>query len=114
LYFGYRDDSVRAISGNFDRAFEESWIDNPQSKRLIKAIDNSEVIAGCVIKSPVLGIMPPQWLSGDVKGLITMIFYPYMDDKYYCGEVFGDNALPYILEIARTKDIYMTLVHHFK
>jgi hypothetical protein len=113
IYFGELENSLMGISSTFDTTFKEHWIDNPTSRRIIKAIDNSEVIKGNVIESPILGTMPPQWLSGTTKGVLMILFADFMDGKYYCGEYFGDNALPFILEIARTKDVYMTLAHYF-
>jgi hypothetical protein len=115
LHFGKVEGEIRGLSTAFDIEFDESWIDNPTSKRLIKAIDKSDVIQGCVIKSPILGIMPPQWLSGTVKALMLLVYSKHtVENEYYCGEFFGDNALPYMLEIARTKDIYVSLNHNFK
>jgi hypothetical protein len=114
IHFGHLDEEVWCVPGDFDSACKPNWIDNPISKRIIKGIDNSEVTAGRVIESPVLGQISPRELSGTTKCVISMIFASYMDGKYFCGSLIGDNAAPYILEIARTKDIYMTIVNHFK
>jgi hypothetical protein len=113
IYFGQRE-SLHTISDHFDMVFTSEWIDNTLSREMILGVDNSEVIKGNVIESPVFGTMPPQWLSGGVKGLILMAFDDSMNGDYFYGEQFGDNTLPYMLKIARNKDIYVALDHYFK
>lgn len=93
----------------FDNQYEDEWITNELSKMMIKDVDKSEVISSRVIDSPVLGAITPKDLSGGVKTLMLMAF----DDSgnIFNGSACGDNCAHWILKIAETKDITITLHH---
>ena len=95
---------VPKIDGYFDSVFKSNWVTTDFARKIIKEIDKTEVIAENVLESPVLGIMPPQWLSGGTKGLLVLK-YGTRPDIVLRSSTFGDNCAPYILEIAREKDI---------
>lgn len=109
IYYGSLPDEVKSASVYFDFNFELDWLDNELNREMIKDIDKSEVIAGNMIKSSVLGIIPPQWLSGGVKALICM-------NSDTSGLIFnlsncGDNCAKWVYEIAKHKDLLVT-THH--
>lgn len=56
---------------------------------MIKDVDDSDVLSGECIKSPVLGQIPPECLSGGVKTLLLMLNEP---DKIFNAFVCGDNC----------------------
>ena len=58
----------------FDNRYEDEWITNELSIRIIKAVDKSEVISSHLIQSPVLGTISTKELSGSVKTLMLMAF----------------------------------------
>lgn len=93
----------------FDNQYEDEWITNELSKSMIKDVDKSEVISSRVIDSPVLGAITPKELSGGVKTLMLMAF----DDSgnIFNGSACGDNCAKWILKIAESKDITITLHH---
>ena len=70
-----------------------------------------------LIKSPVLGLIPPVMLSGGTKTLLLIKNNP---DMVFNASTCGDNCAKYILEIAKLKDITINLRHimrfgtHFK
>ena len=88
----------------FDVTYGDDWITTDFAKRVIKGVDRTEVVSTSTLKSPVLGIMPPQWLSGGTKGLL-LLAYDKRKDVILRSSVFGDNCAPYLLELAAEKDI---------
>lgn len=90
----------------FNYNFEESWMEDPLTKEMVKDIDKSEIISPNVIVSQVLGPIPPEKLSGGVKALIIMNMDPgVIVNASACGE----NCAKWILEIGRRKDITIRL-----
>lgn len=109
IYFGSREDEIRYASPYFDAYMELDWLEDELNKEMIKDVDKSTVINGNSIESPLLGIIPPQWLSGGVKALICM----NSDDRGFIfnGTNCGDNCAKWILKIAEEKDLTITLHH---
>lgn len=106
IFFGYDEEAILSVDTYFNNVYEDEWLDDPFVRRMILAVDGSEVVSSQCIVSPVLGQIPPERLSGGVKALICLYaledFYP---DLIVCGE----NCEPFILEIARQKDIRCAL-----
>ena len=71
-------------------------------------IDDSEVLSGECINSPVLGQIPPERLSGGVKTLLLILNEP---DRIFNASTCGDNCAKWILEIGRIKDVTINLRH---
>lgn len=110
IYFGSLKNEIKYAEPYFDAYMEPDWLDDDLNKKMILDIDRSKVIARNIIESPILGTIPPQWLSGGVKALICM----NSDDRGYVfnGTNCGDNCAKWILKIAEKKDLTITL-HHF-
>lgn len=93
-------------NNHFDTFFEEEWMLDPIVKEMIQGVDKSELIAPYIIKSPFLGPIPPQYLSGGVKTLILM----NTDDSHiYNATACGPNCAEWLLKIAEKKDIIIGL-----
>mgnify|MGYP005809715391 FL=1 len=75
---------------------------------MIKDVDDSDVLSGECINSPVLGQIPPERLSGGVKTLLLMLNEP---DKIFNASTCGDNCAKWILEIGKQKDLTINLRH---
>ena len=90
----------------FNRYREDEWIIDDLAKEMIKDVDNSIVISENIIDSPVLGAIPPQYLSGGVKTLIMMYNRP---DLIFNATWCGENCAKWILEIGKRKDIIINL-----
>ena len=75
---------------------------------MIKDVDNSDVLSGECINSPVLGQILPERLSGGVKTLLLMLNEP---DKIFNASTCGDNCAKWILEIGKLKDLTINLRH---
>ena len=89
----------------FDNQFSDEWITSEFGKRVIKEIDNGDVISPYCIKTPIFGAISYQILSGGVKTLMVMNFTDLIVDATVCGE----NCAKYILEIASKKDLTIQL-----
>ena len=60
------------------------------------------------IKSPVLGIISPERLSGGTKTLLLM---KNDEDHIFNASTCGDNCAPFILKLASKKDLTINLRH---
>ena len=63
VYFGDMLDAIYNTNVYFNNTYKDSWITNPLSKEMIKAVDKSDVIDERTISSPVFGNMSPKKLS---------------------------------------------------
>lgn len=113
IHYGPVEGELIAISSYFDEVFESEWIGSDISRRIIEVVDRSKVIRPRIIESPILGDITPRELSGGAKGLILMAHDDDMLGTYFYGGQFGDNTLPFILEISKTRDILLTQGHFF-
>jgi hypothetical protein len=109
IIYGDVDGAVYHPPTYFDNQYEDGWITNPLTVKMIKDIDKSDVLGVHLIQSPVLGPISVKEISGGVKTLILMAF----DNK---GKIFnasacGDNCAKWIVEIGRDKDLTINLHH---
>jgi hypothetical protein len=109
IIYGDVADAVYHPPTYFDNQYEDEWITNPLTVKMIKDIDKSDVVGAHLIQSPVLGPISVKEISGGVKTLILMAF----DNK---GKIFnasacGDNCAKWIVEIGRDKDLTINLHH---
>ena len=89
-------------------SYEPEWLEAELAKKMIKDIDDSEVLSGECINSPVLGQIPPERLSGGVKTLLLILNEP---DRIFNASTCGDNCAKWILELGRIKDVTINLRH---
>jgi len=108
IIYGDVENSVYNTSVYFKNTYEPEWFDSDLARRIIKDVDDSEVLSSECIKSPVLGQIPPERLSGGVKTLLLMLNEP---DKIFNASTCGDNCAKWILEIGKRQDITINLRH---
>lgn len=108
IYYGDLDAAVFNTEVYFKYTFEEEWLNDPLVKSIISDIDKSEVVDEYLIKSPVLGMIPPSMLSGGTKTLILMINEP---EKIFNASTCGNNCAKWILKIGKKLDISINLRH---
>lgn len=77
-------------------------------KRGYQKIDKSNVLGPHAIESPVLGVIPPENLSGGTKTLLLMENAP---EEIYNASTCGDNCAPFILKLAKKRDLTINLRH---
>ncbi len=108
IYFGDMEEAIFDPESYFTFEWEKDWIEDELSVKIIKDVDKSEVIAGGVIDSPVLGLIPPERLSGGVKTLILINNIP---NKIFNASFCGDNCAKWLVEIGKNKDVTINLNH---
>ncbi|MBQ9606755.1 MAG: DUF4869 domain-containing protein [Lachnospiraceae bacterium] len=107
IYFGSTENEIFNPSVYFDNRHEPEWLINALSKEMIHDIDKSEVVGPNLIQSPVLGPISPERLSGGVKALMLMAFDE--SEKIFNASACGDNCAKWILKIAESKELTVTL-----
>lgn len=93
----------------FNRFREDEWVAEDLAKEMILDIDKSEVLDNHLIKSPILGLIPPQYLSGGVK---TLIMIYNMPDLIFNATWCGENCAKWLLKIGEKKDIIINLEYN--
>lgn len=109
IYLGKRDDVIYHPPTYFDNRYEDEWITDELSVKMIRDVDRSEVISARLIDSPVLGPISTRELSGGVKTLMLMAFDS--PDKVFNASVCGDNCVKWILKIGEHRDLTINLRH---
>jgi len=105
FYLGKIEPVLTSGGLEFDALYTPDWINNDLAKFIIKGIDNSEVICDRVIKSPVIGMIPPEYLSHGCKNVLLAFFKEEMDGVYLDGSKMGDNCYPILIEAAKKSGI---------
>ena len=108
IIYGDMQNSIYNTNVYFKNTYEPEWFESDLAKKIVKDIDNSDVLSGECINSPVLGQIPPERLSGGVKTLLLMLNEP---DKIFNASTCGDNCAKWILEIEKQKDLTINLRH---
>lgn len=108
IIYGDVKNSIYNTNVYFKNTYESEWLESELAKKMIQDVDDSEVLSGECIKSPVLGQIPPERLSGGVKTLLLMLNEP---DRIFNASTCGDNCAKWILEIAKQKDLTINLRH---
>ena len=108
IYFGEMPEAIYNTAAYFKNTYQENWIISDFAREVIKGVDHSEVIDKQLIKSPMLGMISPEQLSGGTKTLILIKNCPGM---VFNASTCGDNCARYILKIARERDVTINLYH---
>ncbi|MCM1215105.1 MAG: DUF4869 domain-containing protein [Lachnospiraceae bacterium] len=88
----------------FDAIDFEPFMLDPFTVKLIKEVDDSDVVAPNLIQSPYLGAMSPTELSSGCKTVLCMKFFH--DFRFDLGRM-GENCYPFLLEAAKDTDIHI-------
>ena len=108
IYFGNMPDAIYNTEVYFQNVYDDEWITDDFAREVIKKVDKSEVLDSQAIKSPVLGIIAPERLSGGTKTLLLMKNMPQM---VFNASTCGDNCARFILKLAKDNDITINLRH---
>lgn len=108
IIFGDHAGVVTNPAVYFKNTYQDEWITDELSRKMIQAVDKSTVISERIIDSPVLGAITPKELSGGVKTLILINNCP---NKIFNASACGDNCAEWLLEIGKEKDITVNLRH---
>ena len=74
IYLGDMENAIYHPPVYFDNTYEDEWITDELSVKMIKDIDKSDVIGPHLVQSPILGPISTKELSGGVKTLMLMAF----------------------------------------
>lgn len=91
LKFGHIEGEHYSGNGYFDHWVDTECILSDFGRRVIKAIDNGEVLSKMCITSPVWDSIPPMLLSGGVKALLTID----NTNKVFRIHAMGNNCFPF-------------------
>lgn len=108
IIYGDVDNSIYNTNVYFKNSYESEWLESELAKRMIKDVDDSEVLSGECINSPVLGQIPPERLSGGVKTLLLILNEP---NRIFNASTCGDNCSKWLLKIGETRDVTINLRH---
>ena len=92
----------------FNNSYDPEWLVTDLAKKMIKDVDESNVLSGECINSPVLGQIPTERLSGGVKTLLLILNEP---NRIFKASMCGDNCAKWILKIGKMKDVRINLRH---
>ena len=108
IIYGDAPQSVYNTNVFFKNTYEPEWFETDIAKKMIKDVDDSDVLSGECINSPVLGQIPPERLSGGVKTLLLILNEP---DRVFNASTCGDNCAKWILKLGEQKDLTINLRH---
>ena len=108
IYFGEMPEAIYNTAAYFKNTYQGEWITIEFAREVIKGVDRSEVIDKYLIKSPALGMISPEELSGGTKTLLLIKNCP---DMIFNASTCGDNCARFILKIARERDVTINLYH---
>jgi hypothetical protein len=108
IIYGDVPESIYNTSVYFKNTYEPEWIVSDLAKKIILDIDKSEVIDSECIKSPVLGLIPPERLAGGTKTLLLVLNRP---DMVFNASTCGDNCAKWLLTIGQLQDVTINLRH---
>ncbi len=109
IYFGKHPDEIYNTAMYYANQYDKEWIMDDFARKIIRDIDDSEVIAPDVIKNDIFGTFGSTELS---KGVKTLLLIKHLPKMIFNISNCGDNCAKYILELAENRDIKVTL-HHF-
>ncbi len=109
VYLGNMQNVIYHPPTYFDNRYEDEWITNELSIKMIKDVDKSEVVSSRLVQSPILGPISIKELSGGVKTLMLMAFD--CSGKVFNASACGDNCAKWILFIGKSMDLTINLRH---
>jgi hypothetical protein len=106
VWRGYCKREIGDVDAFFENIWRAEWFDDPLVKEMVKGVDKSEVVEGEFIRDYTGKAMSPLGLSGGVKALIMLYKEP---NVLLDGNTMGDNCGPWLAEIGKKVDCYITL-----
>ena len=90
---------------------QRDWFNDPVVEQMVLDIDKTKHVKDFVFESPILGTIPPQMLSGGVKGLILLLKDTDSDCRTYASTIFGDNCVEWIRRLSFEVDFNLLMCH---
>ena len=95
----------------FQRNKMPEWFSDPFAQRIIKDIDEADVLFEEALRDRWGHGMPPDYLCSGTKTLLCIYHSP---ETWFNGNMMGENCVPYLLEMAKTMDIHVQLEYLMK
>ena len=108
IHFGALPEEIYNTEIYYENQYEKEWVMDEFAKKVIRDIDASEVVAPDVIRNEIFGTFGSTELSAGVK---TLLLIRNVKNKIFIISNCGDNCAPYLLELAKDRDIKVTLHH---
>ena len=95
IIYGDVKNSIYNTNVYFKNSYEPEWLDAELAKKMIKDIDDSEVLSGECINSPVLGQIPPERLKMKLHSvkLMESTFHSMQATATAVTETYGISAM---------------------
>lgn len=108
IYFGSCENEIYNTEMFYGNQYDKNWVTDEFAERIIREIDDSEVIGPDVIKNDIFGTFGSTELSAGVK---TLLLIKNLPNKIFNISNCGDNCAKFIMELAKERDIKVTLHH---
>ena len=96
----------------FDIAMCPEWFNDPLVEEIVLDVDKTKHFRDQVFESPVLGVIPPERLSGGVKGLICIMKCDRIRKfKIFRSSIFGDNCVKWLARLSFDFDFSIYMSH---
>lgn len=87
------------------------WLNDPVVEEMVLDIDNTKHIKDYIYDSPFIGAIPPQMLSGGVKGLILILKDTGNTCRVFASKMFGDNCVEWLRKLSFQVDFTILMCH---
>ena len=108
IHFGTLPEEIYNTEIFYENQYEKDWVMDEFARRVIRDIDASEVVAPDLIENEIFGSFSSTELSAGVK---TLLLIRNIKNRIFNISNCGDNCVPYLLELAKDRDIKVTLHH---
>ena len=108
VHFGSCRDEIYNTEMFYENQYDKNWVMTDFAKKVIEDIDASKVLGPDMIENEVFGTFGSNDLSSGVKTLLLIKNFP---NRIFNISNCGDNCSKYILELAQSRDIKVTLHH---
>lgn len=105
IYVGFLEEQIKRPDHYFEHVYAESWFDDPFVRHICEVIDQVEVNSAYQMCSKRFGPINCTMLSTGCKNTILA----YKTDRIIPATHMGDNCAPLLVEIAKQKDLTITL-----
>ena len=108
LWFGHkREARVGGVDTSFKLAFENEWMDDPLSRKIVESIEKSKIISNRIVDNPVMGEISIFDISSGCKQVLLM---QHLETEYvYLSSTMGDNCAKWVQEVAKLRDVTLSI-----
>ena len=115
ILFGHKQDEISAVDTFFDNQYDLSWFESDLAKAMLKDICGYTGHDGHAIT--VKDIFNPEQtvtisMTGLASGMKALLIMLNTDTNFVSATRCGDNCIPWIVEIAKHKELYITINYY--